>query len=61
MTAQTGRVLTIKPGRDGYQVAVSNLVRPLHFPGLSYEDVVFDLEMQGYDVTRVRREKRRAK
>lgn len=56
------RVLSVKPVRDGYQVAVSNAVEPLRFTNLSFEDVVFDLEMKGYDVSRLRKnEARRAR
>lgn len=52
----TPRALMVRKLRDGFQIHVSNRPEPFKFKAdVSIEDACFDLEMKGYDVSRIAR------
>lgn len=54
------RCISIKPVRDGFMASLSNTPVPRVFKSKKFADVLFDLELEGYDVTRpARRERER--
>lgn len=50
------RALVVRKVRDGYTIHLSNTPMPRKFAAaIPVADAIFDLEMEGYDVSRIAR------